>query len=147
MLDNIRIKEIDCSSKEYEKALEIRNEVLRKPLGLSIYEDNLTADSRSIHLCAYHEDEMIGTLVLTEINEEQIKMRQVAVDQSYRGQNVGRKLVLYSEDFSKELGYKKIVLHARAEAVGFYVKLGYVKIGEMFIEKTIPHYKMEKRLR
>lgn len=147
MLESVKIKEIEFSSEQYKKALEIRNEVLRKPLGRNIYEENLTSDARSIHISAYYEGEMIGTLVLTEIHEQEIKMRQVAVDEKYRGYSVGRQLVLYSEDFSRALGYNKIVLHAREEACGFYEKLGYVKIGVSFIEIGIPHYKMEKLLK
>ena len=38
------------------------------------------------------------------------------------------------------------LMHARANAVGFYEKMGYKVIGDEFIEVTIPHYVMEKRL-
>ncbi|PKM51922.1 MAG: GNAT family N-acetyltransferase [Firmicutes bacterium HGW-Firmicutes-7] len=146
MLEGVIIKEIEFSSEQYKTALEIRNQVLRKPHGLSIYEENLTTDAKSIHISAYYDNEMIGTLVMTEINEEKIKMRQVAVEPKYREQNVGKQLVLYAEDFARAIGYKKIVLHAREESVGFYERLGYTKLGSSFIEVTIPHYKMEKAL-
>ncbi|MBS1564192.1 MAG: GNAT family N-acetyltransferase, partial [Bacteroidetes bacterium] len=31
-------------------------------------------------------------------------------------------------------------------AVGFYEKLGYVAVGEEFLEVTLPHFVMEKKL-
>jgi predicted GNAT family N-acyltransferase len=37
-------------------------------------------------------------------------------------------------------------MHARKTAVGFYEKLGYKRIGNEFLEVTIPHYAMEKAL-
>ena len=43
-------------------------------------------------------------------------------------------------------GYKKITMHARKNALGFYEKMGYKTIGKEFHEITIPHYVMEKEL-
>jgi predicted GNAT family N-acyltransferase len=37
-------------------------------------------------------------------------------------------------------------MHARSNAVGFYEKVGYRTIGEQFMEVTIPHFIMEKKL-
>ena len=59
---------------------------------------------------------------------------------------IGRRLVNHSEQFIKNIGVRFIVLHAREPVVGFYEKLGYQKIGEKFLEVTIPHYKMKKSI-
>jgi predicted GNAT family N-acyltransferase len=37
-------------------------------------------------------------------------------------------------------------MHAREVAVGFYRKCGYAVQGEPFLEVTIPHFHMEKKL-
>ena len=42
--------------------------------------------------------------------------------------------------------YRRLVLHARATAVGFYERLGYRIEGPEFCEVTIPHYPMGKSL-
>jgi len=73
-------------------------------------------------------------------------MRQVGVDEHWRGKNVGARLVTYAEDFARTHGYKKVVLNARKSVVGFYEKLGYEKIGGEFFEVTLPHQKMQKEL-
>ncbi|MBK6878814.1 MAG: GNAT family N-acetyltransferase [Ignavibacteria bacterium] len=48
--------------------------------------------------------------------------------------------------FSREKGFERIVMHARDSAVPFYEKLGYSKVGDMFTEVTIPHFKLFKNL-
>jgi predicted GNAT family N-acyltransferase len=39
-----------------------------------------------------------------------------------------------------------MTMHARETAVEFYEKYGYEKVGEQFIEVTVPHWEMVKRL-
>jgi predicted GNAT family N-acyltransferase len=52
----------------------------------------------------------------------------------------------FAENLARDRGYKKITMHARQNAVGFYEKMGYRRVGDAFIEITIPHYVMEKDL-
>jgi predicted GNAT family N-acyltransferase len=59
---------------------------------------------------------------------------------------VGARLAIYAEDFARKLGYSTVVLNARKSVVGFYEKLGYEKIGGEFIEVTIAHQAMQKKL-
>jgi predicted GNAT family N-acyltransferase len=73
-------------------------------------------------------------------------MRQVAVDAAIQGRGIGKRMVVYSESFSKELRFAEMILHARETAVPFYESLSYVKVGEGFTEVTIPHWSMEKTL-
>jgi len=53
----------------------------------------------------------------------------------------------YAENIARDAGYKKIIMHARKTAIGFYEKLGYTVTGNEFTEVSIPHYVMEKKLR
>ncbi|MMZ69082.1 putative N-acetyltransferase YjcF [compost metagenome] len=75
-----------------------------------------------------------------------MKMRQVAVDESLRGQQVGRRMVVFAEEIAREEGYARFVLNARQVAIPFYEKLGYNIISEEFTEVGIPHRKMAKLL-
>jgi predicted GNAT family N-acyltransferase len=52
----------------------------------------------------------------------------------------------YAENVARDNGYKKMIMHARKTAVGFYEKLGYTTTGNEFTEVSIPHFVMEKRL-
>lgn len=137
-------KIIQYGSKDYIEALDIRNRILRKPLGMSIYDDPLEIDEKSYHFGTYLNGQLIGTLILTPIDTLQIKMRQVAIDEKYRGMGVGSQLVAYCEEFAKNKGYNNITLNARQKAIKFYENMGYKIISPIFIEVTLPHCKMEK---
>jgi len=144
--NNIKIKLISYGSEEYKSELELRNKILRIPLGLDVYNDDLGGEDNHFHIGAFDEGKLVGVLVLTPLDSSKVKMRQVAVDEKLQGRGIGKMLVEYSEQFSKENGFTTIVMNARDTAVPFYEKLGYSKEGEMFTEVTIPHFKLFKNL-
>lgn len=141
---HVVIRKILHGSDDYKAELDLRNRVLRIPLGLDIHEDNISREHLDTHIGAFIEERLAGVLVLTPLNESEVKMRQVAVEQELQGKGIGKLLVDYSEKQARLMGFSKIVMNARLEAVPFYEKLGYTKAGDLFIEVTIPHYKLEK---
>ncbi len=139
--------EIEFATPEYDDAVRLRYEVLRKPLGLEYTPEQLAAEYNNHHLAAYSNNgQLLGYLNLTPSDGGVIKMRQVAVEPQAQGMGVGKKLVEASEVLARKIGYQNMVLHARETAVAFYEKLGYHKVGERFEEVTIPHFRMEKPL-
>ena len=145
-ISNMKIRLITHGSEEYLAELELRNKVLRIPLGLDVQQDDLSNEHLHYHIGAFDDDKLVGVLVLTPLNTSEVKMRQVAVEEYLQGKGVGKKLVEYSEQFAKEKGFRTIVMNARDVAVPFYEKLGYEKDGDMFVEVTIPHFKLFKNL-
>lgn len=147
-MTEITVKEILYNSNEYNKSLVLRNDVLRKPMGMDLFKEDLHIDENSYHIGAFTtSDELIGILVLTKVNNLQIKMRQVAVNSAFRGQKVGKRLGEYAQEFALNKGYNEMTVHARESAVPFYEKLGFTKISDAFIKVTLPHYKMIKKLK
>jgi N-acetylglutamate synthase-like GNAT family acetyltransferase len=147
--DNCKIKEILFNSKNYFKAVELRNKILRMPLGLMLDTDDLSKEDHDYHLGCFEADErIIGVLVLTPLNSNEIKMRQVAVDELNQNQGIGKMLVRYSEELAVGHGFKKIVLSARKTALDFYLSLGYSVASDEYIDDVtkLAHYKMEKIL-
>jgi hypothetical protein len=142
----IEMRQIQFGTNEYKEELQLRNRVLRKPLGLSLFDENLTKEVNDFHIGAFDGKVLIGVLILSVLSEGEVKMRQVGVEENWRGKNVGARLAIYAEDFARKLGYSTVVLNARKSVVGFYEKLGYEKIGGEFIEVTIAHQAMQKKL-
>ncbi|MFV0529880.1 MAG: GNAT family N-acetyltransferase [Flavobacteriales bacterium] len=140
------IKLVDFQSNDYLKLLELRNNVLRIPLGMDIRNDPLHKEANDIHIGYFKNDKAVGTLILQNIGNYTFKMRQVAVLKSFQGKGIGQKMVLFSEKYALERGFKQIELNARNSAVPFYEKLGYQKIEDEFLEINIPHYKMIKKI-
>ncbi len=142
------LKIIKIDTLDYKKMVELRTQILRIPLGLSLSQFDLEMDKKDI-LIGYFDDsclELIACCILTTIDMDIIKLRQMAVGEKWQGQGVGKALILYAETFAKKLGFKKIIMNARKVASGFYLTLGYAITGEEFIEVTIPHIKMEKNI-
>lgn len=146
VLDKLILEQIAYGSQGYRLSLALRDDVLRKPLGLSVYDDPLDRERSDWHLGAFLDGQLIAVLVLTRINDTTVKVRQVAVHSSMQGQGIGRMLTQHSEYLAREMGYLEMVLHARITAVPFYEKMGYTVIGKEFREVTIPHLKMVKHL-
>lgn len=143
---DILIKEIDYNSGEYSQELALRDNVLRKPLGMSLYDEDLSAEIRDFHLGAFIDNTLVGVLILTKLNSGEIKMRQVAIDNRYQSKKIGSRLVIFAENYAADNGFPSIVLNARKTAVEFYERLGYTKISDEFLEINIPHFKMFKKL-
>lgn len=140
----IEIKEINYSSIEYQQELILRDEVLRKPLKMSLFDENLNKEKFDTHIGAFLDKQLVGVLILTKIDDNNIKYRQMAVIEPLRKQNIGSQLITYADNHAKKLQFKTIQLNAREVAIGFYEKLGFRTIGDIFFEVGIPHKKMTK---
>lgn len=136
----------DFASPEYDEAVALRTEVLRKPLNLEFTAEQLALEYEDHHFGLWGNDGLYATLILSDKGAGEIKMRQVAVDPQKQGLGLGSRLVKFSEEWAAAKGYKKMVLHARETAIKFYLNLGYKTVGEGFFEVGIPHKKMEKDL-
>jgi len=143
----MQIFQIEFATPEYDEAVHLRYEVLRRPLGLDFTPEQLAAEYDDVHLAGFDGmGRLVGYLCLTPLNNDEVKMRQVAVAPEWQGKGVGKKLVAASEELAKHLNFKRMTMHARETAVPFYLRLGYQTVGEQFEEVTIPHFKMEKKL-
>jgi len=140
------LKQIDHGSAEYKKMVELRKEILRKPLGLDFSEADLENEKDDTLIAAYDDDEMVGCCMLCKIDDERVKLRQMAVHEDVQGKGLGAAILNFAENIARDKGYKTIFMHARESAVGFYEKLGYQINSEAFYEVNLPHYVMEKRL-
>jgi len=140
-------KEIHPATPEYAAALQLREAVLRTPLGLSFTEDELADEPHCAHLAGFDDaGRLVAILLLKPLNARAVKMRQVAVQPGLQGRGIGAQLVAFAEKFAKRHGYKTMIAHARGTAVEFYLGLGYATSGEPFIETTIPHILIAKPL-
>ena len=124
----------------------MRNEILRKPLGLNFSNDELENEKDEILIGAFEEEKMLGCCMLIKMNNKTVRLRQMAVMNNLRGKGIGRALMNFAENIARDLGYRTITMHARKTAIGFYEKLGYGVVGEEFYEVTIPHFEMQKEL-
>ena len=140
------LKIIDHGSKEYEQMVKLRDEILRKPLGLTFDQKELEQEKDNLLIGAFEEDTMLGCCMLVEEEPGVVRLRQMAVLYDLQGKGIGKALMQFAENLARDRGYQVLTMHARKNAIGFYEKMGYKKKGEEFTEVTIPHYVMEKEL-
>ena len=92
----------------------------------------------------------ISTARFYEVDKETALIGRVVVLEEYRGKNLGKLTMQETEKWIKELGYKKIVIDSRLEAIDFYKKCGYTLVEECGCSKcktktkTFECTKMEK---
>jgi predicted GNAT family N-acyltransferase len=140
------LRMIDHGTTEYQQMVHLRNEILRKPLGLFFTEEELEKEKDDILMGAFEDERLLGCCLLSPQDRATIRLRQMAVPNNMQGKGIGRALMIFAENIARDLGYKKLCMHARKTARGFYEKLGYAVTGDEFMEVTIPHYIMEKAL-
>jgi predicted GNAT family N-acyltransferase len=130
----------------YRQCVALREETLRKPLGLTLSDADLADDMQRLHFCAVADGDVIGSVSLKPLNNRELLLKQMAVVTNQRRAKIGAQLLHCAEDWARQEGFCSIILHARVSAQGFYAKFGYVSEGETFEQNTIPHIKMTKRV-
>ena len=113
---------------------------------MNLFDEDLSQEKGQIIFAMSDEDTLIACLMLKQISETRVKLRQMGVKESYQGQCIGTKLVEYAENWCRKNGINEIETHAREYAQEFYLKLGYEIQGERFLEINIPHRFMFKNL-
>ena len=134
------------------KALPIRHRILRKGEAIErcIYpSDDLET---TLHFGLYENEVLSGIISVFETkkdiftDEKQFQIRGMAVLENHRNKGFGAALVRHVEDYLKRENQHTIWFNARIIAIGFYEKLGFVKIGDSFEIDTIGvHYIMYKK--
>ena len=123
-----------------KKAFEIRTEVFveEQNVGHEIEYDGYDKDAA--HYILYYNEIPAGT-ARRRITEEGIKLERLAVLKIYRGLGLGGDLMQYMMDDVLPTN-KKIYLNSQATVEKIYEKYGFKRVGEMFFEANIEHYKM-----
>ena len=142
----VQLEWVGFGTERWKQLVELRREVLRKPLGLEYTPAQLAEEEGQLHLGAWDKIQPMGCLILKPAEGKTIVMRQVAVAVEAQGKGVGRSLVLEAEQEARRLGKTRITLHARENARRFYERLGYHVEGTEFIEVGLPHRSMAKDL-
>ena len=123
------LKQIDHGSKDYEKVIQLRHNIMRAPLGLEFSSTELENEKDCIHIGSFEDDELLGCCMLVPIKNKGLQLRQMAVKNNQQLKGVGASILTFAENLARDKGYKKIMMHARDTAVGFYEKFGYQVTG------------------
>ena len=132
---------------DYSVLLELRNWVLRMPLGMDIRNDDLSDEADCQFLAYYSENgQMTGCIKIKKIDSKTYQVQQMAVHQDYQVSGIGTTLLQEAEKLIKEQGGENVIIEAREYAIPFYRKNGYLEYGDEYKKINIPHRSMKKSI-
>ena len=138
--------EIEWNGPLYEREIELRDQLLRAPLGLVFTDEEIQEESGQLHFGMLDQSSLVACAVIVPLSRTKAKLRQMAVAPYQQRNGVGSILVQHIESTLRDRQFQHVELHARQTAVGFYERLGYHTVGSTFIEVKIPHRKMIKSI-
>jgi predicted GNAT family N-acyltransferase len=103
-------------------------------------------DARAFHALATVGKDAIGCGRMLDHGDGEVKIGRMAVLPEFRGTGVGRDILRFLMKSARDRGLRKAILHAQLSAQGFYLKEGFMPLGDVFDEAGIAHRKMEKLL-
>ena len=151
----VRIARITTSDSLYVQECILREEVLLRPLGLTMVDFRTLypgIEDKLEHFVAVFDHptgaRVIGSacLLAGDPAPNAGRLMQMAVDPQRQHEGIGRRLVVAVESRAfGELGLEELYCHAQVAAVGFYEHLGWEADSEVFLEANIPHKRMAIR--
>lgn len=139
------IIQIRHDSEHYKQSVQLRNQVLRIPIGLLLSTQDMFGEKDQL-MYGYFENGIILSTVQFILKDKKAKLRQFATHIKHRNRGLGNKLYHYCESELLKLNFNEIYCHCRLEAVPFYIKNGFKITSEEFIEVGIVHVKMTKQV-
>jgi predicted GNAT family N-acyltransferase len=97
------------------------------------------ADASATHVLAFAEN---GEAIGTGRQLPSGHIGRMAVLRAYRGQGVGRALLASLLDAARANGHAEVTLSAQTQEIGFYQRMGFLPVGEVYREAGIPHQRM-----
>ena len=136
------------TEKEYEQYYHLRWQLLRAPWNQAEGSEVDDIEDQCFHVMAVDEINNVIAVARLQFNSNtEAQIRYMAVAREHERKGIGRELVNVMEQYAKNSSCKKIVLHAREPAIGFYQKLGYKVIEKSYLLfDEIQHFQMIKEL-
>ncbi|ALW86512.1 GNAT family acetyltransferase [Hymenobacter sedentarius] len=130
--------------RDLDAAFTIREKVFQEEQGVSAakeHDEHDRTDAR--HYLARTADGTAAGAARWRETENGVKLERFAVLADFRNQEIGAALLhAVLADVQAELPDAEVYLNAQLRAVPFYERHGFQKVGEMFEEANIQHYKM-----
>tara|TARA_B100000768_G_C11284793_1_gene381640 strand:+ start:14077 stop:14532 length:456 start_codon:yes stop_codon:yes gene_type:complete len=111
------------------------------------YSDLDDKDQNATHLYYETEEgEIIGYIRILDkgVSYKEIAIGRVIIKESCRKYKLGHQLMQDGIDYIRSLGETEIRISAQEHLREFYERLGFEKMGGMYLEDNIPHIQMFK---
>ena len=141
----ISIKTFEAlTKKELYDLLQLRSEVFVVEQDC-VYQDMDGLDAKAIHVMGYKQEQLVSYTRIFKPGDyyEQACIGRVVVKKQERKFGYGKDIMLASINFITDtLKHRKIEISAQLYLNKFYNELGFIEIGETYLEDGIAHIKM-----
>ncbi len=142
----IECRRIGLDEALFESAVDLRDRVLREPIGRSSARDERERDSRGVHFAAVDGGRVVGCLALYPDDAGAAVLKSLAVAPEMRRAGVGVAVYRCAESWARTHSVTEICADARLEALPFYSACGFSAEGEDYMVHGVPHRKVRKVL-
>ena len=128
-------------------ALRIEVFVKEQNVPMELELDEKDHSENTIHIGFFDNNKLIGVARLIDLDKDVIHVGRVVIDKEYRGQGIGRKLIVGCENIAKQILKKEVIieLSAQIQAEKFYESLGYNRVNDIiYLDAGIEHIDMRK---
>ena len=115
------------------------------PIELELDDKDNSVDT--IHIGYFLGNILVGVAHLIDMDKDVIHIGRVVIDKEYRGQGIGRELIIGCENIAQQILKRKIIieLSAQIQAEKFYESLGYNRVNDIiYLDAGIEHVDMRK---
>jgi predicted GNAT family N-acyltransferase len=135
------------TKEQFEAYYLLRYEVLRKPWGQIPGSEKDDQENECIHIMAVSNNECVGVCRLQFNSGTEAQLRYMGVSEKAQGMGIGKQLITFAEEKARQKKAENMILHARENAVKFYIACGYtIREKSYLMWGTIQHFLMEKNL-
>ena len=130
-------------------ALRIEVFVKEQKVPMELEFDEKDNSENTVHIGFFDNNKLIGVARLIDLDKDVIHIGRVVIDKEYRGQGIGRELIIGCENIAQQiLKRKKIIeLSAQIQAENFYKSLGYNRVNDIiYLDAGIEHVDMMKEI-
>ena len=128
-------------------ALRIEVFVREQKVPMELELDEKDHSENTVHIGYFSDDKLIGVARLIDLDKDIIHIGRVVIDKEYRGQGIGRELIIGCENIAQQILKRKIIieLSAQIQAENFYKSLGYNRVNDkIYLDAGIEHVDMRK---
>ena len=130
-------------------ALRIEVFVKEQKVPMELEFDEKDNSENTVHVGFFDNNKLIGVARLIDLDKDVIHIGRVVIDKEYRGQGIGRELIIGCENIAQQILKRKIIieLSAQIQAENFYKSLGYNRVNNIiYLDAGIEHVDMRKEI-
>ena len=130
-------------------ALRIEVFVKEQKVPMELEFDEKDNSENTVHVGFFDNNKLIGVARLIDLDKDVIHIGRVVIDKEYRGQGIGRELIIGCENIAQQILKRKIIieLSAQIQSENFYKSLGYNRVNDIiYLDAGIEHVDMRKEI-